>query len=229
MSKIRVLLIEDNRLLREGITAMLNDQPDIRAVSATGNGDALEKARKIKPEVVLLDLGLRTQNSLRIAELIKKEHPKAEIVVMDLMPAQAEVVEFVKAGVAGFILKDATIDDFLHTIRSVAEGKKVLPPSLTGSLFSHIVEYAVQSGKADRLMRAVKLTKREHEVVDLIARGMSNKEIAEELSVALHTVKSHVHNTLEKLALHTRLELASFALTEGMVRTPTRQTSKKQR
>jgi two-component system NarL family response regulator len=229
MSRIRVLLIEDNRLLREGITAMLNEQPDIKAVSATGNGDALEKAKKIKPQVVLLDLGLRSQNSLRIAELIKKEYPKAEIVVMDLIPAQAEVAEFVQAGVAGFILKDATIEDFLHTIRSVAEGKKVLPPSLTGSLFSHIVEYAVHSGKADRLMKAVRLTKREHEVVDLIARGMSNKEIANELHIAVHTVKSHVHNTLEKLALHTRLELASFALTEGMVRGSAKQESKKTR
>jgi DNA-binding NarL/FixJ family response regulator len=76
----------------------------------------LEKAKKIKPQVVLLDLGLRSQSSLRIAELIKKEYPKAEIVVMDLIPAQAEVAEFVQAGVAGFILKDATIDDFLHTI-----------------------------------------------------------------------------------------------------------------
>ncbi len=218
VTRIRVLLIEDNRLLREGITAMLNEQPDIRAVSSTGNGDAVEKAKKLKPQVVLLDLGLRSQNSLRVAELIKKEYPRTEIVVMDLLPVQAEVVEFVKAGVAGFILKDATIDDFLHTIRSVAEGKKVLPPPLTESLFSHIVQYAVQSGKADRLMKAVRLTKREHEVVDLIARGMSNKEIARELNIALHTVKSHVHNTLEKLALHTRLELATFALTEGMVR-----------
>jgi two-component system NarL family response regulator len=226
MPKIRVLLIEDNRLLREGITAMLNDQPDIRAASSSGNGDALEKAKKIKPHVVLLDLGLRSQNSLRIAEIIKKEYPKAEIVVMDLIPVQAEVVEFVKAGVAGFILKDATIDDFLHTIRSVAEGKKVLPPPLTGSLFSQIVEYAVQSGKADRLMKAVKLTKREHEIVNLISRGMSNKEIAAELNIAVHTVKSHVHNILEKLALHTRLEVASFALTEGMVRKPNGRDSK---
>ena len=218
MPRIRVLLIEDNRLLREGITAMLNEQPDIRVLPSTGNGDALEKAKKIRPQVVLLDLGLRSQNSLRVAELIKKEHPKAEIVVMDLIPVPSEVVEFVKVGVAGFILKDATIDDFLHTIRSVAEGKKVLPASLTGSLFSQIVEHAVHSGKANRLMKAVRLTAREHQVVDLVARGMSNKEIARELNIAVHTVKSHVHNTLDKLALHTRLELASFALTEGMVR-----------
>jgi len=197
---------------------MLNEQLDIRAVSASGNGDSLAKAEKINPQVVLLDMGLRSQNSLRIAAIIKEKFPEAEIVVMDLLPMQSEVVEFVKAGVAGFILKDATIDDFLHTIRSVAQGKKVLPPPLAGSLFSQIVEYAVKSGKADRLMKAVKLTRREHEVVDLIARGMSNKEIARELNLAVHTVKSHVHNILDKLALHSRLEVASFALTEGMVR-----------
>lgn len=218
MPKIRVLLIEDNRLLREGITAMLNEQPDIRAVSSTGNGDALEKAQRLKPHVALLDLGLRSQNSLRIAQQIKKKYSKVEIVVMDLMPVQSEVVDFVKVGVSGFILKDASVDDFLHTIREVAVGKKVLPPSLTGSLFSHIVEYAVHTGKADRYMRSIKLTRREHEVIDLIARGMSNKEIASALNIALHTVKSHVHNTLEKLALHTRLEIATFALSEGMVR-----------
>jgi two-component system NarL family response regulator len=215
MPKIRVLLIEDNRLLREGITAMLKEQPDIRVVSSTGNGDALDKAKKINPNVVLLDLGLRSQNSLRIAEILKREYPMAEIVVMDLIPAHSEVVEFVKVGVAGFILKDATIDDFLHTIRAVAEGEKVLPPSLADSLFSHIVKFALQTGKADRLMNAVKLTRREHEIVDHISRGKSNKEIAGSLNIAVHTVKSHVHNTLEKLALHTRLELASFALTEG--------------
>jgi DNA-binding NarL/FixJ family response regulator len=225
MPKIQVLLIEDNRLLREGITAMLNEQPDIRVTSSTGNGDAFEKAKKIKPQVVLLDLGLKSQNSLRVAELIKKEFPKAEIVVMDLIPVHTEVVEFVKAGISGFILKDATIDDFVHTIRSVAMGEKVLPPSLTGSLFSQIVEYAVRSGKTDRLMNSVKLTKREHEVVDLIAKGMSNKEIATKLNLAVHTIKSHVHNILDKLALHTRLELASFAHSGGMVKKSPRQDS----
>ena len=209
MQKIRVLLIEDNRLLREGVMVMLNEQPDIKAVSTTGNGDALAKAKKLKPQVVLLDLGLKSQNSLRVVELIKTEFPRTEVVVMDLIPIQADVVEFVKAGVAGFILKGASLEDFLHTIRSVAKGAKVLPPPLAGSLFSQIVEHAIQSGKVDHLIKAARMTKREQEVVDLIAEGRSNKEIAGELSIAVHTVKSHVHNILEKLALHTRLELAS--------------------
>jgi len=216
--KIRVLLIEDNRLLREGITAMLNEQPDLRVVAATGNGDALDKAKKLRPQVVLLDMGLRSQNSLRVVESIKAQFSKAEVVVMNLIPVHADVVNFVKAGVAGFILKDASLDDFLHTIRSVAEGKKVLPPPLAGSLFSQIVEHAVQSGSTDRLLRAVRMTKREHEVIALIAEGRSNKEIAKELHIAVHTVKSHVHNILEKLALHTRLEVASFAHRGGLAK-----------
>jgi DNA-binding NarL/FixJ family response regulator len=215
MQRIRVLLIEDNRLLREGIMVMLNEQPDIRAVSTTGNGDAFAKAKKLKPQVVLLDLGLKSQNSLRVVGLIKTEFPRTEVVVMDLIPIQADVVEFVKAGVSGFILKDASLDDFLHTIRSVAKGAKVLPPPLTGSLFSHIVDHAIQSGKVDRLIKAARMTRREQEVVDLIAEGRSNKEIAGELNIAVHTVKSHVHNILEKLALHTRLELASYTLRTG--------------
>jgi len=214
--KIRVLLIEDNRLLREGITAMLNEQPDIGAVAATDDGDALETARKLEPDVVLLDLGLENQNSLTMVGLIKKEFPRAHVVVMDLIPAHAEVIEFVKAGVAGFILKDATLHDFLNTIRSVAKGVKVLPPPMTDSLFSQIVEHALQGGKLDNLISSVKLTNREQTVINHIAAGRSNKEIASELNIAVYTVKSHVHNTLEKLALHTRLELAAFAYSQGM-------------
>jgi DNA-binding NarL/FixJ family response regulator len=212
-----VLLIEDNRLLREGIEAMLNEQPDIRALSAIGNGDTFEKAEKLRPHVVLLDLGLKNQNSLKVVDQMKKRFPETKIVVMDLIPVHDEVVEYMKAGVSGFILKDATLDDFLQTIRLVANGSKVLPTPLTDSLFSHIVDDAVQAGKMDRLIESVRMTGREQDIIDLIALGYSNKEIANELSIAVHTVKSHVHNILEKLALHTRLELASFARSKGLI------------
>jgi DNA-binding NarL/FixJ family response regulator len=209
MATIRVLLVEDNHLLREGATAILNAQPDLKAVSVSGiDGDALRKTRTLKPRVVLLDIGLRNQNSLRIVRTIRKEFPKTEVIVMDLIPMHADVAEFVKEGVAGFILKDAPVDDFLHTIRSVAKGIKVLPPPLTGSLFSQIVEHAIRSGHSDQIVKSVRMTKREQDVIDQIARGRSNKEIAAKLFIAVHTVKSHVHNILEKLALHTRLELA---------------------
>jgi DNA-binding NarL/FixJ family response regulator len=211
VSKIRVLLIEDNRLLREGISKMLNAEVDMKVISSSGNGDTIQKAKELAPDVVLLDLGLKNQNSLTVVGSIRKQFPETHVIVMDLIPAHAEVVEFVRAGVAGFILKDATLRDFLHTIRSVAKGTKILPPPMTGSLFSQIVEHAIQGGKVDKVMSAVKMTSREQDVIGHIAAGMSNKEIASALNIAVFTVKSHVHNILEKLALHTRLELATFA------------------
>ena len=220
MTKIRLLLVEDNRLLREGLAAMLNEQPDIEVVAAFGNGkDAvLEATRELNPQIILLDLGLKGQNSLRLVESVKKEYSAVKLIVMDLIPVQADMIEFVKAGVSGFLLKDATFNDFAGTIRSVAAGASVLPPSLTGSLFSQIIGRVTGEEKAS-LMESVRMTKREREVIDLIAEGLSNKEIAQRLSIATYTVKSHVHNILDKLALHTRLQVASYAHTQGSSRT----------
>jgi DNA-binding NarL/FixJ family response regulator len=218
MKKIKVLLIEDNRLLRDGTTAMLNEQEDIRAVSSAGNRSALEKAKRLVPDVVLLDLGLKSQNSLKVLESIEKQYPRTEVVVMDLIPAHSDVVEFVKAGVSGFIPKDATLDDFLDTIRSVVKGVKILPPTMADSLFSQIVESAIQGGTVDRVIAAVKLSKREQDVICLLAEGKSITETSLRLKIAAFTVKSHVRNILDKLALHTRLELATFALPKGAIK-----------
>jgi len=217
MTKIRLLLVEDNRLLREGLTAMLNEQPDIEVVAAFGDGKeaVLKATQDLKPEIILLDLGLKDQNSLRLVESVKQECSEIKVIVMDLIPVQADVVEFVKEGVAGFILKDATFEDFVGTIRSVAAGESVLPRSLTGSLFSQIIEKVAGEGKVGGLVESVRMTKREREVIELIAEGFSNKEIAQRLNIATYTVKSHVHNILDKLALHTRLQVASYAHAQG--------------
>ncbi len=216
MSKIRVLLIEDNRLLREGITEMLNDQPDITAVSSAGsNGDIFKKAVKQRPDVVLLDFGLKNQNSLKLAELIKKKLPRTEVVVMDLIPAHHDVMEFVKAGISGFIKKDALVDDILKTIRIVAKGKKVLPPPAENSLFSKVVERTIKNGSTNRLVEAVKMSKREQNVITLLSQGKSHRDIALKLKIPVTTVNSHVQSVFEKLALFTRLELASFSFTRG--------------
>jgi len=214
MSKIRVLLIEDNRLLREGITVMLNDQPDIRAVASAGtNGETIRNAVRQRPQVVLLDFGLKNQSSLKLAEQIKKKLPLTEVVVIDLIPAHHDVKEFVKAGISGFIRKDARVEDIVKTIRKVVKGKKVLPPPSDSSVFSKVVEHAIQRGTASRLVEAVKMTKREQNVITLLSQGLSHKDIALNLKIAIHAVNSHVLSVFEKLALFTRLELASFTLT----------------
>ena len=213
--KIRLLLIEDNRILRDGIVAMLKGHRDIKVVAASGSGRSrIVKIHELKPNVILLNLGLRSQNSLHVVEIIKTEFPQARVIVMDLAPAQGDILHFVKAGASGFILKDASPEDFLNAIRSVAEGRKILPPIHNGSLFSQIVERAIDEGKPD-LTKAIRLTDREKEVVGLISDGLTNQEIARELRIAAYTVKSNVHNIMEKLALHTRLEVANYTFTNG--------------
>lgn len=212
MKKIRILLIEDNRLLRDGIVSMLKTQPDMQVVATEADGENNSSAmKKHKPNIVLLDLGLQSQSSLQVVKLVKRDFPEIKIIVMDLIPHQADVLEFVLAGVSGFILKDANISDFYKTIRSVSEGIKVLPPHLTSSLFSQIVKQAVPAFKPSLIEESVRMTKRELEVVGLISEGWTNKEIAQNLHLSTYTVKSHVHNILEKLALHTRVQIAKYA------------------
>ena len=133
---------------------------------------------------------------------------------MDILPNHVDVVEFVKAGGSGFILKNAPLNDWIETIKTVATGAKVLPPILIHSLFTQIIEFALNSDK-DIPANSIQFTHREREVVDLIAEGLSNKEIAASLHIATFTVKSHVHNILEKLALSTRLQIAAFVRKEG--------------
>jgi RNA polymerase sigma factor (sigma-70 family) len=205
MKKIRLLLIEDNRLLRDGIFSIVNSQKDIVMIAASGDGKStLFKIKQLRPNIVLLDLGLRSRNSLHIVEIVKKDFPQAKIIIMDLAPVQADILQYVKAGANGFILKDTSLEDFLITIRSVAEGSTILPPISVDSLFSQIVDYAVKEDKS-KLKKAVKMTKREREVIVLLGEGKSNKEIAQTIHVSSYTVKSHIHNIIDKLALHTRL------------------------
>jgi two-component system nitrate/nitrite response regulator NarL len=216
MAKIKILLIEDNRLLREGITAMLNDQGDFKVVARSEDGDAILqlKSMNLTPDVVLLDLGLEKANSLKLMAMLSEEFPAVKVIAMDILPEHVDIVEFVKAGGTGFILKNAPVGDWIQTIKSVAAGEKVLPPVLTNSLFTQIVDFAIRNG-ADKHTDSVQFTHREREVVDLIAKGLSNKEIAESLHIATYTVKSHVHNILEKLTLGTRLQIAAYAIKEG--------------
>jgi DNA-binding NarL/FixJ family response regulator len=212
MAKIKILLIEDNRLLREGITAMLNAHVDFDVIAQADDGDAVRQLRTMRkiPDIILLDLGLEKENSLLLMAMLQEEMPTAKVIAMDILPEHVDIVEFVKAGGCGFILKDASAQDYIATIRAVADGIQVLPPILTKSLFTEIVESALASGQ-DIPDNSIQLTSREREVVSLISEGLSNKEIAQRLHIATFTVKNHVHNILEKLALNTRLQIAAFS------------------
>ena len=211
---IRVLLIEDNRFLREGIAEILRSHGGFVVDAHADAGGPTAPLEGIRPpDVVLLDLGLEHESSLKLMARLRERFPESRVIAMDILPEQDDIVEFVKAGGSGFILKDAPVGDYVKTIQAVAGGATVLPALLTKSLFTQIVESVLKSGSTVPA-HAIQLTRREREIVDLISQGMSNKEIAQHLHIATFTVKSHVHNVLEKLELNTRLQIAAFVRNE---------------
>ncbi len=200
--------------MRDGISAMLKKEPDFSIMDSLGEKDfGVGEIRESKPNIVLLDLGLTKVNSLEFVKALKEEIKDVKVIVMDLVPIQEDILHFVEAGVSGFILKDATVAEFTKTIRLVSAGEKVLPKTLTGSLFSQIMDYGVKELSTTKLIQAVRMTKREREIVELIAQGLSNKEIAYKLNLSIYTIKSHVHNILEKMALNSRVQIAIHART----------------
>ncbi len=219
MKKTRLLLIEKNRMLREGLAAILKKRDDITIVAASGDSEnTILKLHKLRPNVILLDLNLRSQNSLHVVSLVKKEFPEAKVVVMDLAPVHGDVVQYVKAGASGFILKDATMDDFIVTIQTVSKGGQVLPPTLADSLFSQIVEQAIK-GKKVKVTEPVRMTKTEKEIFGLLGNGLSDKQIGEKIHAPTQTVRTQLKAIMRKLTLHTRLEIRDYKYTDGTLET----------
>ena len=210
---ISIGIIEDNRLVREGLIALLSNLSDVRVV-ASASGDETAMLPDVKAQVVLLDVGLSHGHSLRVAKQIRQDWPDSRVILMDVLPVYEDLVQFVNAGVSGFVMKDATLEELISTVRSVAQGGQVLPPQMATTLFARIATDAVVRGRPEAL-DAVRMTPREREVINLIAEGLSNKEIATRLEIATDTVKSHVRNVMEKLMLHTRLQIAAFAHRES--------------
>ncbi len=206
--RITIAIIDDNLMVRHALETLLGTLPDMRVVFA---GDSVAGAvTGTKPQVFLLDAGLADGDSLRLAAELHEANPDSRIIMMDLLPTSEDVMEFVNAGVSGFALKDSTFEEFAETIRAVAKGQSVLPSRMTESLFSQI---AREAGVSDRkqVIEDIRMTPRELQIISIIGEGLSNKEIAARLNIATHTVKSHVRNVMEKLALHSRLQIAAYS------------------
>jgi DNA-binding NarL/FixJ family response regulator len=202
-----VALVEDIRLLREGMARMLHARGIRVIATARSSADALRQVERLKPPLVLLSAELEDHGSVRLVEAIKRVAPEVSVVVMDVRPAEDNPVEFVRAGASGFIVRDASIDNVVRSLEAVAGGTCVLPRSLTTQLFAHVASGG--PGRRGPPPPRSRLTLRERQVAELIGEGLANKEIAGRLHITVHTVKSHVHNILDKLDLHTRLEIAT--------------------
>jgi DNA-binding NarL/FixJ family response regulator len=171
----------------------------------------LKSVRAFKPNVAILNAWVLPEHAFRITREICRESPNVAVILMGLIEGTPDIMEFIEGGVSGFVQRDATLNDILCSLHAAARGEKLLPAALAESLFSHIVTKAVQTDDSVHLSEPVRFTGREKEVLDLIALGLCNKEIADKLCLSVSTVKSHVRRLLGKLGLDTRLQLAHFS------------------
>ena len=206
---ITVGISDDNRLAREALSALLGDIPDVRVVDAPGVD--MDRLTELRANVLLLDVEAcgRESDCVQVASGINRKDPAVKVIVLGRVPTVEHIGEFVNAGVSGFLPMDAGVEEFVGTVRSVAAGAMVLPPSMASTCFAGIANNRPATGESGRQNPC--LTPREHDVMSLIGAGLCNKDIAGRLSIATHTVKSHVRNILGKLALRTRLQVAVYA------------------
>ncbi len=217
MKKLRVFVADDHALLRDGLKALVNGQPDMEVVGEAENGQAaLEKARELTPDILLMDISMPELNGVAAAELIKQECPTIKIVVLTAYKDKSYLDRCLKVGASGYVLKLSAADELIEAIRFVAGGGIYLDRGMVDP----IVDGYVQARNLKGEVRQKDLTRREEEVLRLIARGHSNKEIAQELNIAVKTVESHKANLMQKLELRTRTEIVRYALRQGWLQEP---------
>lgn len=211
MTPIRVLVVDDQTVVREGLVAILYFQSDIEVVGQANNGiQAVQISRDICPDVVLLDLVMPEQDGLTTIPKIKEICPKTNILVLTSFDETDRVYQAIKAGALGFLLKDSTRDQLLLAIRDVASGQAFIPPSIALRMIQEINQ------PAELMYTSEPLTQRELETLRLIARGLTNQDIAESLFVHERTVAKYVSNILNKLHVANRTQAALYALREGL-------------
>jgi two-component system nitrate/nitrite response regulator NarL len=217
LTSIKVLLADDNALFREGMVALLNRCEGVQVVGqAKDAAEAVRKATLLRPDVVLMDLAMPLGGGVEATRRILEERPGQAICILTVSEQESDLYAAIRAGARGYQVKTVALEDLCQTIRVLAEGGSVVTPHLAARLLEEFAKLAqnVREGPSE----AEKLTPREREVLELVAVGASNKEIAAKLVIAENTVKVHLRNILDKLQLRNRQQAAAFAVQEGLVR-----------
>ncbi|KEK25578.1 response regulator [Bacillus gaemokensis] len=214
--KIKVLLVDDHTVVLKGLAFFLSTQEDLELVGEANNGkEALEKVGAVQPDVVLMDLYMPEMDGIEATACIKKEYPDVKVLVLTSFSDQAHVLPALKAGASGYILKDVEPDQLVEAIRSAYKGNIQLHPEIANALLSQTMPQEEQESISN--IHVDVLTARENEVLQLLAKGMSNKEIASVLVITEKTVKAHVSSILSKLNLSDRTQAALYAVKNGIV------------
>ncbi|MDA2236225.1 response regulator transcription factor [Bacillus cereus] len=214
--KIKVLLVDDHTVVLKGLAFFLSTQEDLELVGEANNGkEALVKVGETTPDVILMDLYMPEMDGVEATAYIKKEYPNVKVIVLTSFSDQAHVLPALRAGASGYILKDVEPDQLVEAIRSAYKGNIQLHPYIANALLSQTLP--VEEKEEEPSIQVDVLTARENEVLQLLAKGMSNKEVASVLVITEKTVKAHVSSILSKLNLSDRTQAALYAVKNGIV------------
>jgi DNA-binding NarL/FixJ family response regulator len=214
---IKVLLVDDHTILREGVRALLSVEDDIEVVGEAGDGlEAVEQVPKLQPDVVIMDMVMPRMNGLEATRQIKKRNPDVRILILSMYDDDEYVLQIIQAGASGYVLKRVATEDLVNAIREVYKGSSFLYPPIAAKLIEDYVRRVkgVDVGEAG----GEQLTAREREVLRLIAEGNTNQSIAAILTVSKKTVESHRANIMRKLDVHDVTELVKYAIRKGMIK-----------
>src|SRR3984893_3194456 len=215
MRKTRVLLADDHQLMRSGLRLMLEREPDLTVVGEAGDGrEAVALAKTLKPEVVVMDIGMPNLNGIEAALQMTQHNPELAVVMLSMHSDESYVLRALKAGARGYLLKDSAEADLIKAVHVVAGGKSFFSPAVSKVLLDDYVRKLKRSGTEDAYDL---LTPREREILQLIAEGKSNKDVANLLHLSVYTVESHRSNLMEKLNLKGVPELILYAVRKGII------------
>jgi len=210
---MRVLLVDDHKIIRDGLRAILEKQPEIDVVGEAADGhEAIECAQKADPDVIVMDVSMRGLNGIDATARIVSERPGIKVIGLSMNSDRRYVLAMLSAGAGGYILKDAASQELIHALRTVAAGHTYLSPEITGI----VVDTAVHASRPAETAPASALSTREREVLQLLAEGQTSKDIAAQLHIAVTTVDTHRRQIMCKLKIRTIAELTKYAIREGL-------------
>jgi two-component system, NarL family, response regulator DegU len=216
--RIKILIVDDHTLVREGFARMLELEPQfIVAGQSSSAREALDKVKNLKPDIVLMDIKLPGINGIEATKMIKKDYPDVEVIILSMYDEEEYVMESVKAGATGYVLKDISTDELFSAIKVVHSGGSLIQPGLARKVlkeFAHMAREAPQPGRTSPIKE---LSDREIEVLQCVSEGKSNKEIAEQLTISEKTVKAHLRTIFRKLEVSDRAQAVAEAMRKGLV------------